>query len=131
MTTKRKPYVREMKGDWWQKLGFYRFYIMRESTSVLQVWFSILVLYGVFALKSGPESWAGFVGFLSNPIILIINIITLAATLLHTTTWFNLAPKAVSIIVKDKKMSDEPIVKGFWALTIVVTAAILAIALFF
>ncbi len=104
---------------------------MRESTSVLQVWFSILVLYGVFALKSGPESWAGFVGFLSNPIILIINIITLAATLLHTTTWFNLAPKAVSIIVKDKKMSDEPIVKGFWALTIVVTAAILAIALLF
>lgn len=113
------------------QLGFYRFYIMRESTSVLQVWFSILVLYGVFALKSGPESWAGFVGFLSNPIILIINIITLAATLLHTTTWFNLAPKAVSIIVKDKKMSDEPIVKGFWAVTIVVTAAILAIALLF
>ncbi|MDP0699460.1 fumarate reductase subunit C, partial [Klebsiella pneumoniae] len=46
-------------------------------------------------------------------------------------TWFNLAPKAVSIIVGDKKMSQEPIVKGFWALTILVTAAILAIALLF
>lgn len=131
MTTKRKPYVREMKGDWWQKLGFYRFYIMRESTSVLQVWFSILVLYGVFALKGGPESWEGFVAFLHNPIVLIINIITLAATLLHTSTWFKLAPKAVCIIVKDKKMPEEPIVKGFWALTIVVTVAILAIALVF
>lgn len=131
MTTKRKPYVREMKGDWWQKLGFYHFYIVRESTSVLQLWFSLLVLFGVFALKGGPESWASFVGFLSNPIVIIINIITLAATLLHTTTWFNLAPKAVSIIVGDKKMSQEPIVKGFWALTILVTAAILAIALLF
>ncbi len=131
MTTKRKPYVREMKGDWWQNLGFYRFYIMRESTSVLQVWFSLLILYGVFALKSGPESWAGFVGFLSNPIILIINVITLAATLLHTTTWFKLAPKAVGIVIKDKKMPEEPVVKGFWAVTIIVTAAILAFALLY
>ncbi|EKT59904.1 fumarate reductase subunit FrdC [Providencia sneebia] len=129
MTTKRKPYTREMKADWWTKLPFYRFYIMREGTSVLQVWFSLLVLYGVFALKGGAESWAGFVDFLQNPIILIINIITLAATLLHTTTWFKLAPKAVSIIVKDKKMSEEPIVKGLWAVTIVATVIILAIAL--
>ncbi|KPD04125.1 fumarate reductase subunit FrdC [Moellerella wisconsensis] len=129
MTTKRKPYVREMKSDWWQKLGFYRFYIMRESTSVLQVWFSILVLFGIFALKDGPQSWDSFVGFLHNPIVLIINIVALAATLLHTSTWFKLAPKAVCIVVKDKKMSEEPIVKGFWALTILVNIIILAIAL--
>ncbi len=129
MTTKRKPYVREMKPDWWQKLGFYRFYILRESTAILQVWFSILVLFGIFALKSGPEGWEGFVGFLQNPVVVIINIVTLAATLLHTTTWFKLAPKAVNIIVKSKKMSDEPIIKGFWVLTIVVSIIILAVAL--
>ncbi len=35
---------------------------------------------------------------------MIINLITLAAALLHTKTWFELAPKAANIIVKDEKM---------------------------
>ncbi|RLR60847.1 fumarate reductase subunit C, partial [Pseudomonas aeruginosa] len=65
MTTKRKPYVRGMQPNWWTKLAFYRLYITRESTCIAQLWFSLVVLFGVFALKNGPESWAGFVAFLS------------------------------------------------------------------
>ncbi len=79
MTTQRKPYVRTMTPTWWQKLGFYRFYMLREGTSVLAVWFSIVLLYGVFALKGGAESWAGFVGFLQNPLVLLINVVALLA----------------------------------------------------
>ena len=83
MTTQRKPYVRTMTPTWWQKLGFYRFYMLREGTSVLAVWFSIVLLYGVFALKGGAESWAGFVGFLQNPLVLLINVVALLAAALH------------------------------------------------
>ena len=35
---------------------------------------------------------------LQNPVIVIINLITLAAALLHTKTWFELAPKAANIM---------------------------------
>ncbi|CDL85144.1 fumarate reductase subunit FrdC [Xenorhabdus szentirmaii] len=129
MTTKRKPYVRGMETNWWRKLGFYRFYMLREGTSVPTVWFSLLVLYGLFALKNGPESWAGFVSFLQNPAVLLINIITLLAALLHTKTWFELAPKALNIIVKNEKMAPGPIIKLLWAVTIIATAAILGVAL--
>lgn len=103
MTTKRKPYVRPMTSTWWKKLPFYRFYMLREGTAVPAVWFSIELIFGLFALKNGPEAWAGFVDFLQNPVIMIINLITLAAALLHTKTWFELAPKAANIIVKDEK----------------------------
>lgn len=130
MTTKRKPYVRPMPANWWQKLGFYRFYMLREGTAVPAVWFSIVLLFGLFALKNGAESWAGFVGFLQNPIVIIINLVALAASLLHTKTWFELAPKATNIIVKDEKMGPEPIIKGLWGVTIVATVVILLIALF-
>lgn len=102
MTTKRKPYVRPMTSTWWKKLPFYRFYMLREGTAVPAVWFSIELIFGLFALKNGPEAWAGFVDFLQNPVIVIINLITLAAALLHTKTWFELAPKAANIIVKDE-----------------------------
>lgn len=129
MTTKRKPYVRSMAPTWWQKLGFYRFYMLREGTSVLAVWFSIVLIYGVFSLKGGAAGWESFVGFLQNPLVLLINVIALAAALLHTKTWFELAPKAANIVVKDDKMGPEPIIKGLWAVTIVATVVILAVAL--
>ncbi|EHH7556784.1 fumarate reductase subunit FrdC [Escherichia coli] len=130
MTTKRKPYVRPMTSAWWKKLPFYRFYMLREGTAVPAVWFSIELIFGLFALKNGPEAWAGFVDFLQNPVIVIINLITLAAALLHTKTWFELAPKAANIIVKDEKMGPEPIIKSLWAVTVVATLVILFVALY-
>ncbi|MEV9253425.1 fumarate reductase subunit C, partial [Klebsiella pneumoniae] len=33
------------------KLPFYRFYMVREGTAVPTVWFSIVLIYGLFALK--------------------------------------------------------------------------------
>ncbi|MEK9498419.1 fumarate reductase subunit FrdC [Photorhabdus sp. P32] len=129
MTTKRKPYIRSMAPNWWQKLSFYRFYILRESTAVTTMWFSILLIYGLFALKGGAQSWDAFVTFLQNPVILLINIITLLGALLHTKTWFELAPKAANIVIKSEKMGPEPIIKLLWAVTIIVTTIILGIAL--
>ena len=130
MTTKRKPYVRPMTSTWWKELPFYRFYMLRDGTAVPAVWFSIELIFGLFALKNGPEAWAGFVDFLQNPVIVIINLITLAAALLHTKTWFELAPKAANIIVKDEKMGPEPIIKSLWAVTVVATIVILFVALY-
>ena len=115
MTTKRKPYVRPMPSTWWKKLPFYRFYMLREGTAVPTVWFSIVLIYGLFALKHGAESWAGYIGFLQNPIVVILNLITLAAALLHTKT---------------EKMGPEPVIKGLWVVTAVVTVVILFVALF-
>jgi fumarate reductase subunit C len=130
MTTKRKPYVRPMPSTWWKSLPFYRFYMLREGTAIPTVWFSIVLIYGLFALKHGPESWAGFVDFLQNPIIVVLNLITLAAALLHTKTWFELAPKAANIIIKNEKLKPEPIIKGLWVVTGLATLVTLFVALF-
>jgi len=35
MKTQHKPYVRAMMPSWRQKMGFYRFHMLREGTSVL------------------------------------------------------------------------------------------------
>ncbi len=44
-------------------------------------------------------------------------------------TWFELAPKAVNIIVKSEKMGPEPMIKALWVVTVVASAIILAVAL--
>lgn len=128
-STKRKPYVRGMAPNWWQKLGFYKFYMLREGTALGNVWFSIVLIYGLFSLKGGMEGWASFVGFLQNPLVMLLNIIALLMALLHTKTWFELAPKAANIIVNGEKMGPGPMIKALWVVTVLVTVIILAIAL--
>lgn len=130
MTTKRKPYVRPMPSTWWKSLPFYRFYMLREGTALPAVWFSIILICGLFSLKHGPESWEGFVHFLRNPIVVILNLIALAAALLHTKTWFELAPKASNIIIKNEKLKPEPVIRGLWVVTALATVVILFVALF-
>ena len=92
-STKRKPYVRGMQANWWQKLGFYKFYMLRESSALGNVWFSIVLIYGIFSMKDGAAGWESFVAFLQNPLVLILNIISLLLAALHTKTWFELAQK--------------------------------------
>lgn len=61
---------------------------------------------------------------------MIINLITLAAALLHTKTWFELAPKAANIIVKDEKWDQSQLSKVSGAVTVVATIVILFVALY-
>lgn len=84
--------------------------MLREGTAVPAVWFSIELIFGLFALKNGG-SLGGIRRLLQNPVIVIINLITLAAALLHTKTWFELAPKAANIIVKDEKWDQSQLSK--------------------
>lgn len=129
MASKRNAYIRPTGASWWQHSGFYRFYMLRESTAVPSLWFSCELIFGVFALKHGAESWAQFVDFLQHPVVLLLNLASLAAALLHSKTWFDLAPKAAIIIVKGEKLPPEPLVKGLWVVMVVLSLAVLAVAL--
>lgn len=117
MATKRKPYVREMDAGWWKKHPFYRFYMLRESTSIFQV---LVSLEFIFCLAA-PES---FFRLISNPVVIVLNIVALLAMLLHTKTWFDLAPKAVNGNEKQNKM----MVTALWAATAAASAIILLLA---
>lgn len=130
MTTKRKPHVRPMTSSWWQALPFYRVYMLREGTAIPAVWFSLVMIYGLFALKSGPESWMSFVSVLQNPVVIALNALSLVAALLHTKTWFELAPKAAIVVINNEKMGPRPVIIGLWAATVLVTIIVLCVALF-
>lgn len=95
LTSKRKTYVREMTPTWWKSWDFYKFYMVREATALPTVWFCLVLLKGVFAL--GADTFAtDFVGFLQNPIVVILNLISLAALLLHAHTLFQMTGEVMS-----------------------------------
>ena len=122
--SKRKKYVRPMTATWWQKLDFYKAYMVREATSIFAVWFCIVLLYGVLCLASNPAPGLGiidFIGFLRNPIVVFLNIITLIATLYHTATYFVMTPKVMNIIVKNERLPHHLLRNALWAVTAVIS----------
>ena len=122
--SKRKKYVRPMTATWWQKLDFYKAYMVREATSIFAVWFCIVLLYGVLCLVSNPVPGLGivdFIGFLRNPIVVFLNIITLIATLYHTATYFVMTPKVMNIIVKNERLPHHVLRNALWAVTAVIS----------
>ncbi|MDH2924659.1 fumarate reductase subunit C [Nicoletella semolina] len=114
--TKRKRYVREVKPTWWKKLDFYKFYVLRESTAVPTVWFCLVLFYGVISINSHTFS-THFINFLQNPLVIILNIITLGAVLLNSFTFFNMAPKMINLIVKNQRVSPKLLSRLFWIIT--------------
>ena len=126
--SKRKKYVRPMTATWWQKLDFYKAYMVREATSIFAVWFCIVLLYGVLCLASNPVPRLGiidFISFLRNPIVVILNIITLIATLYHTATYFVMTPKVMNIIVKNERLPHHVLRNALWAVTAVISVVAL------
>lgn len=99
MTTtvsKRKKYVREITPTWWKSWDFYKFYMLREATAVPTVWFSLVLLYAVICLGKADGFVMNFIPFLQNPLVVILNIISLAALLLHAVTLFDMTGEVMS-----------------------------------
>lgn len=124
MNSARKPYIRPVTASWWRKNGFYRFYMLREATSLGAIWFSLLLLYGLYCLNSGPAAWNAFTGLLARPLMLLVNGIALLAALLHSKTWFELAPKAVRLSARGERAA----ILSLWAVTLAASVAVVAVA---
>lgn len=116
VASKRKKYVREVTPTWWKRLDFYKFYVLRESTAVPTIWFCLVLFYGLACLGNGTFE-SSFVHFLQNPIVVILNIITLGAVLLNSFTFFGMAPQMVNIIIKNERIDVKLVSRIFWGIT--------------
>lgn len=113
--SKRKPYVRPMTATWWLSNSFYIRYMLREGTCIFVGGYSLVLLWGVYALKHGEAAWQGYLQALASPLALIFHGLGLAMALFHSFTWFGLAPKAMHLQLGDKKVPDSLIEGGHYA----------------
>jgi fumarate reductase subunit C len=106
---------------WW--LGQWRYlkFILRELSSVFVGWFVVLTLLQLRALKSGPETYASFQHWLLTPAAIALNGLSFFFVVFHTITWFNLAPRAMAIRLRGKRLPDLLLVAPSYALWLVVS----------
>jgi len=95
---------------WWSRRWVYLKFILRELSSIFVAYFVVLTMLQVRALTQGAEAYARFQERLKAPGLLILNTLTLLFVLFHSLTWFHLAPKAMAVRMRGKRVADSLIV---------------------
>ncbi len=91
---------------WWLGRWPYLKFILRELSSIFVAWFVVLTLIQIEALARGPEAYAQFQDWLRSPVLIALNAVSFLFVLFHTITWFNLAPRAMAVRVRGKRLPD-------------------------
>ena len=111
--SERRPYRRPMDPKWWWAPGaLSRLHAARSSPASPSRSTAPCCSWACSALSSGPDAYAGFLGFLRSPISILLHIALLAAVVYHVKTWFETLPKTQpKIIVKGKQVPAQEITR--------------------
>ena len=110
---------------WWVHRRSYLAFVVRELTSVFVAWSVVFLLLLVRAVAQGPEPYRRFVEWSGTWWVVTLNVVTLSLVLLHAITWFNLAPMAMAVRARGRRVSNTWITGAHylaWALVSAVAA---------
>ena len=119
-----KWYHQRVSTYWWLWHPAYLKFILRELSSVPVAYVVVLILLQLRALHHGPEAYAAFQAWLRTPWAFVLNGVSLCFVLLHTITWFNLAPRALAVRVRGQRMPDTLIVGANYVVWLVVSGVV-------
>ncbi len=119
-----KWYRAQVSTYWWIRQWSYFKFILRELTSISIAYFVVITLLLVSALSRGPDAYAQFQGWLETPLLITLNGIGFFFVLYHAITWFNLAPKALAMRVRGKRISNHVIVASNYSAWLAISAVV-------
>ncbi len=114
---------------WWMRRRSYLMFVVRELSSVFVAWFVVFLLLLVFAVARGDDAYHRFIDWSANPVVLAVNIVALGFILYHSVTWFNLAPKAMVVNVRGRRVPPMLVAVAHFGAWMVVSAVVAWIVL--
>ena len=124
----RRSYVRSMRG-WWLRDPAFMQYMLRETTAVGVLAYTIVMTFGVLRLAQGETAWNSWLAALRSPWAVMLHGLLLAAMVIHARSWFAIMPKTMPMLfVGGRRVSAATITHTGWAATVSTTIAVLALA---
>ena len=115
-------YRPRMSVFWWVGRRSYLVFVLRELSSVFVAWSVVFLLLLVHALSQGGAAYQRFLNLSSNPWMLALNAVTLAFLVFHAITWFNLAPSAMVVQIRGKRVPRSRIAGAHYAVWALLSA---------
>jgi fumarate reductase subunit C len=119
-----KCYHPRVSTYWWLARWAYLKFILREISSVFVAWIVLLTMLQIRALSRGPAEYAGFREWLANPLVIALNVFSFLFVVFHAITWFNLAPQAMVVRMRGKRLSGLAIAVPNYAAWVIVSALV-------
>ena len=124
-----KPYVREVpRFSWFFRQPRYMRYMAREVTCVFIGAYAVVLLVALKRLSEGRQAYEAFLQALTSPASVVFHVVVLAFALYHTTSWFNVTPKAMPIQAGEDFLPGWVIVGAHYAAWLLVSGALLFLA---
>jgi fumarate reductase subunit C len=117
-------YRRRMSVFWWLHKASYAVFVARELTSVFVAYFAVLLILQLRALAAGPDAHARFLSRLASPGVLVLDTVALLFVVFHAVTWFNLAPTAMVVRVRETRVPDWAIAASNYAAWLALSLAV-------
>jgi len=102
----------------WRYLKF----ILRELSSLAVAWAVALTLAQLYYLGEGAARYAVLQEWLRHPVVIGMNVVAFGFVLFHAITWFNLAPRAMTVRMGGKRVPDVLIAAPNYAVWLAATA---------
>lgn len=124
-----KPYHpkwhrRRMPIFWWLGKYTYTRFIARELTSLAVAYAAIVLLLEVWLLSRGEEAYTRFQELLQAPAVLAFHTLVLVVLLFHSVTWLGLAPRALVLRVKGRRIPDSAVAGAHYLAWIAASALV-------
>ncbi len=98
--------------------------MLREISCVFVAWFVVYLLLLVRAVGGGEDSYARFLDWTANPLVIALNVVALIFLLLHAVTWFGSAPRAIVPHIRGRRVPARAVLAGHYAAWFVVSAVV-------
>jgi fumarate reductase subunit C len=109
---------------WWLSRGSYVAFITRELSSVFVAWSVVYLLLLIRSVGQGASAYQEFLRWSSHPAVLLLNVVTLLLVTFHAVTWFNLAPQAMVVRVRGRRVPGSLVAASNYAAWVVASALV-------
>jgi len=109
---------------WWLRKWNYTKFITRELTSFAVGYAALFFLAQIACAARGEESWSRLQAWLRTPAVLAFHGIALLFLLIHSVTWLNLAPRALSMRLGGRRVPSGAVLAGHYAAWLLASAAV-------
>lgn len=124
-----KPFVRKVpRYTWYLRQPRYLRYMAREVSCIFIAAYCVLLLVALKRLGDGRAAFEGFLESLATPASMAFHLVVLAFVLYHSTSWFNVTPKAMPVQMGNEFLPGRFIVAAHYAAWIAVSVLLLYLA---
>jgi len=99
-----------LKWNWWLKNRYFQAYMLREATVLPLLLFVLNLLAGLWALRQGEAQWQAWLAWQLQPVMVLLHLLTLAASLFHAWTLFVLLPRVLPLYLGGRQISARVMV---------------------